>query len=134
MPNNPLSKKLGFKSHHRVLVINAPEGYTHLLGPLPEGIELVNQPTGTFDAVHLFVRNKAELEQHAAIATQSLKPDGLLWISYPKRSSKVDTDITRDVGWEVIDKAGLSGVAQVAVDDVWSALRFRPKKEIERDG
>jgi len=53
-----------------------------------------------------------------------------LWISYPKRSSKVETDITRDVGWDVVYKAGLEGVTQIAIDDTWSALRFRPADRV----
>ncbi|MGH3665245.1 MAG: hypothetical protein ACRDU8_03995 [Egibacteraceae bacterium] len=57
---------------------------------------------------------------------------GLLWPAYPKRSAKVDTDLTRDVGWDAVTKAGWDGIAQVSVDDVWSAVRFRPVADIKR--
>ncbi len=63
-------------------------------------------------------------------AVSAVKHDGLLWISYPKRSSKVETDITRDVGWEAVTQAGLRAVTQVSINDVWSALRFRPVDRI----
>jgi len=98
---------------------------------LPQGVELADGPEGTFDFVHLFVKNVAELESLGPTAINAVKHDGLLWISYPKRSSKVKTDITRDVGWDLLAQAGLRAVTQVSIDDVWSALRFRP---IERVG
>lgn len=74
--------------------------------------------------------SKAELAQHRAIALQALKPGGLLWFAYPKKSSGLKTDITRDVGWDAVTQAGLKGVAQVAIDETWSALRFRPVEEV----
>ena len=98
---------------------------------MPQGVELADEPEGTFDFVHLFVKNVAELESLGPTAINAVKHDGLLWISYPKRSSKVKTDITRDVGWDILAQAGLRAVTQVSIDDVWSALRFRP---IERVG
>jgi len=66
------------------------------------------------------------------VAIAALKYDGLLWISYPKRSSKVETDLTRDRGWEVMTEAGLRPVTQVSIDALWSALRFRPLERVGR--
>lgn len=66
------------------------------------------------------------------MAIASVRPGGLLWISYPKRSAKVETDMTRDIGWETIDAAGWQGVTQIAIDATWSALRFRPAAEVGR--
>jgi hypothetical protein len=60
----------------------------------------------------------------------AVKQDGLLWVSYPKRSSKVETDISRDVGWEVMAEAGLRPVTQVSIDEIGSALRFRPVEAV----
>jgi hypothetical protein len=78
------------------------------------------------DFVQLFVRDSAELAQHAPAALAAIKPDGVLWIAYPKQSAKVKTDITRDRGWEPVIAAGLRPVTQIAVDETWSALRWRP--------
>ena len=78
-----------------------------------------------------FVRNKAEVDSSAEKAIAALKPGGLLWFSYPKKGSKVVTDITRDVGWDVLGSAGLRPVTQVAIDDTWSALRFRPIADVK---
>lgn len=129
---HPLHKKLGLKAGHRALLLNPPPGYPALLEPVPEGVELATAPNGPFDLVHLFVREKAEIDRFASIAMAATKPGGTLRISYPKRSPKVPTDVTRDVGWEAVDTAGWLGVAQISIDEVWSALRFRPAADIPR--
>jgi hypothetical protein len=106
--------------------MNAPPGYMDELGDLPEDVRVMNEPEGTFNCVHLFVKNAAELESLGPAAIDAVEYDGLLWVSYPKRSSEVETDITRDVGWDAMAQARLRPVTQVSVNDVWSALRFRP--------
>lgn len=131
MAGSPLVKRLQIKPGQRMVVINPPTGYLEVLGPLPPGVELAETPDGTFDFVQVFVGSVADLERDAPTAIGALKRDGLLWISYPKRSSKVPTDLTRDVGWAATARAGLEGVAQVSIDDVWSALRFRPTELVQ---
>lgn len=126
MPDTPLVKKLAIKPHYSMLLLNAPEGYREQLGTLPEGVEVFTQGKGPFDVVHLFVQQKAELEDKAPAAIGAVKPDGLLWISYPKKTSKVSSDLSRDVMWQVVIKFGWQAVTQISIDDVWSALRFRP--------
>lgn len=130
MADSFLTRKLLIKPGCQVLLLEPPDGYAELLNPLPEGVQLLESGTGPFDVVHLFVRSRAELEAHAATAIARVKPRGVLWISYPKKSSRVKTDITRDVGWEVVRQAGWEGVTQIAVDETWSALRFRPAAEV----
>ena len=125
MATTSLVKKLRIEPGQRIAIINPPPGYIKELGDLPDGVEVTDEPGGTVDFVHLFVKNIADLERHAPEALAAVKHDGLLWVSYPKRSSKVETDLTRDKGWDVITQAGLRPVAQVSIDDVWSALRFR---------
>ena len=132
MEGTPLIKKLRLLPGQRIMILNAPEGYLEELGPLPEGAELADGPEATLDFVHLFVGNVGELERLAPVAISAVKPDGLLWISYPKRSAKVETDITRDKGWDVVASAGLRPVTQVSVNEVWSALRFRPVELVGR--
>jgi len=130
MVQRSLIRKLRIQPGQRITIINPPPGYLDQLGDLPEGVELSNQPERTFDFVHLFVKNIAELERLGPSAVRAVKHDGLLWISYPKRSSKLETDISRDVGWDVIKEAGLRPVTQVSIDAVWSALRFRPAERV----
>jgi hypothetical protein len=133
MADTPLIKKLGIKPKHRVLILNAPEGFAEqLTAILPEGVELVTSPTtaGNSDVVLQFVGNKADVEQNIPKAIQLVKPGGLLWISYPKQSSKVPTDINRDILWKIFPDSEWRPVTQISIDVVWSALRFRPKSEV----
>lgn len=127
---SPLAKKLRMQPSQRVLILNAPAGYLHELGALPEGVSVVTEPNGEFDFVQLFVSSRAELERLGPVALQAVKYDGLLWLCYPKQSAGVKTDITRDVGWDGILQAGLRPVTQVAINATWSALRFRPVEKV----
>lgn len=129
MGESTLAKKLGIKPGQRLLLLRIPEGYRQLLGVLPEGATVAETAGGTFDFVQLFVSHRAELEREAPQAIRAVTCDGLLWIAYPKKSSKVKSDITRDVGWEVMYEARLGPVTQIAIDEVWSALRFRPREK-----
>jgi hypothetical protein len=143
MATKSLASKLGIKSGYQLLLLNAPQEYPAQLEPLPEAATIHLAPGGVpagdapalygalYDVVQVFVRNKAEVDRQAQLAKELLKPGGLLWYSYPKKSSKVESDISRDQGWESVNALGLEPVAQVAVDDVWSALRFRPTAEIK---
>jgi hypothetical protein len=130
MTTSSLAKKLQIKPGQHVSIINPPANYLAKLGPLP-GVELADKATGTFDVVQLFVKNVAELNRIAPAAIRAVKPDGIFWISYPKLSAKTDSDITRDAGWDVVKKAGLRPVSLVSIDDVWSALRFRPVAQVK---
>jgi len=126
MPDTPLAKKLVIKPHYHILLLNAPQGYRENLGTLPEGVEVFTEGKGPFDMVHLFVQQRAELQDKAPAAIEAVKPDGLLWISYPKKTSRVPSDLSREVMWEVVIKFGWQAVTQISIDEVWSALRFRP--------
>ena len=128
MNSNALVRKLQIKPGQRLAVLNAPSGYVAVLGHLPVGAQLETQMAGDFDWIHLFAKNTDELRRFAPDAMAGLKDGGILWISYPKRASKVPTDISRDTGWDVVRQAGSRPVFQVSIDDVWSALRFRPLK------
>jgi hypothetical protein len=133
MANTSLIKKLGIKPKQRVLFLNAPEGYAEQIGTLlPADVELVTSPAtaGNFDVVLQFVRSKADVEQNTPLAIQMVKPGGLLWISYTKQSSKVPTDINRDILWKIFPDSEWRPVTQISIDEVWSALRFRPKSEV----
>jgi hypothetical protein len=132
MARSSLTKKLLIKPGQRIAIMNPPPGYMDKLGELPEGVEVVNESEGPLDWVQLFVRNVQELNRLGPKAIRAVNPNGVLWICYPKRSSKMETDLTRDVGWEIIEKEGLEGVALVSIDDVWSAMRFRPASLVRK--
>lgn len=129
--NEEQIKKLRMRSGQRLLILNAPEEYKEMVEKLPEGVELAKgsevQENGC-DLVLLFVKSVADLEMWAEQALKAIKYNGLFWIAYPKKSSKMKTDISRDVGWNRIHQAGYEGVALISFDDTWSVMRFRPKE------
>ena len=126
-----LSRKLRLQPGQRALVLNVPDNYRELVDPLPEDLELSDNAEGTFDFVHLFVQDSAELDRWGPIAIKAVRYDGLLWLSYPKKSAKVETDLSRDRGWDLLAEAGLRPVTQISVDEIWSALRWRPVGEVK---
>jgi hypothetical protein len=130
MAKTSLSRKLRIQPGQRALVLNSPEGYLSALLDLPDDVELSTEPEGEYDFVHLFVKDSAQLDDLRATAIAAVRHDGLLWISYPKKSSKVETNLTRDVLWELMSDTGLRPVTQVSIDAVWSAMRFRPLERV----
>ncbi|WP_051251179.1 YdeI/OmpD-associated family protein [Paenibacillus harenae] len=124
--NETLVKKLRLQPDMKALVINAPsELYLGQLG-LTGDSSIEGRGKGEHDFVMLFVRSMAELEEHAQAAVHAVKEDGLLWITYPKGTSKIKTDINRDTGWKHMLKLDMEGVAMISMDDTWSSMRYRP--------
>jgi hypothetical protein len=126
-----LVKKLHLHAGQKALLMNAPQGYPAQLGELPLGATLSTSPEGTFDFVLAFAHNRAELDRLAPLAKAAVVYDGMLWLCYPKLGSRLEADLSRDIIWKALAPLGLQPVTQIAVDDTWSALRFRP---IERVG
>ena len=131
MSENALAKKLKLKPGQRAGFIGAPAGYLKTLSPLPAGVTAVEKLSGKFDWMQVFVKNKAEIDKLAPRAVKALKPEGLLWISFPKGSSKIQTDLTRDKGWDALHGLDLKWLTLVSVDDTWSAFSLRPYREGE---
>lgn len=131
MPENALARKLKLKPGQRAALIGAPEGYLKALSPLPEGVQVAEKLSGKFDWLQVFVKNKAEIDRLAPRAARALKPQGMLWISFPKGSSKIQTDLTRDKGWDVLRALDLKWLTLVSVDETWSAFALRPYREGE---
>ena len=128
MTENPLLKKMKLKPGQQAAIINAPDGYLETLQPLPEGVELAEQLVGTFDWVQLFVKTQAELAQVIAQVRTALKPASTLWITFPKGTSKIQTDLTRDKGWDALQAINLRWITLISVDETWSAFSLRPYK------
>jgi hypothetical protein len=125
MPQSPLIRKLRIQPGQRLLILNPPPGYVESLAPLPEGAQFVPATAEEVDFCHLFAANSAQLAELLPTALAACKYDGLLWISYPKKSAKVDSDLSRDALWELPGDPGLRPVTQVSIDQTWSALRPR---------
>ena len=131
MSDATVIKKLRMKSGQRALILNAPGDYMAGLGILPDDLVVSTEAAaGEFDFVHVFARDSEELERFAPAAIAASKDDAVLWFSYPKRSSGIETDLSRDEGWRVVYAAGLRPVSQVSIDDVWSAVRFRSTEKV----
>jgi hypothetical protein len=132
MPAATLARKMKIKPGQRLAIIHAPDGYLDELGPLPADTELSHELTGTFDWVQIFVRSKAELDALVPQLAGALKPSSLLWITFPKGSSKMQTNLTRDVGWEALQQADLKWITLISVNPTWSAFSLRPYKPGEQ--
>jgi len=120
----PLVAKLGIKPDTRIAILNAPRGYDRVLGKLPPRVARRPSVVGPLDFIQFFTHRKGELERRFPTLERALAPAGMLWISWPKKSSGVTTDLTED-GIRAIGLAhGLVDVKVAAVDDVWSGLKF----------
>jgi hypothetical protein len=117
-------KKLRYRSGMRVYVVGAPAGFEAEMSRLPKGIERAPTLARELDLVHAFFTRKSEFNHEASKLKKALKPGGILWVSYPKGAG-LATDLNRDILREIAMKKGLEAVAQIAIDDVWSALRFK---------
>jgi hypothetical protein len=126
----PLTKKLGINEGNRVLAIERPPDYERFLGELPAGATLVTRLSATVDLVHLFATRSEELTRNLKKLRSSLRPDIPVWVSWPKRASKVPTDITEDVIREVALPMGFVDVKVGAVTDTWSGLKLVVRKEL----
>ncbi len=130
----PLAKKLGIKPGSTVFAVGAPADYAALLAPLPDDVTFVKQLTSSVDIIHLFTKSALELESKLRAWRHTMKRDGTIWISWPKKASKVSTDITEDVIREVALPMGLVDVKVCAVDETWSGLKLVIRKELRVRG
>lgn len=119
-----LSQKLGIRSWTRVKTRNAPANYQQLLGPLPNGVQVSPRIRKPVDFVHVFAIARAQLVAELKRALHDIEQDGAVWVSWPKKSSGMPTDITEDVIREVALPMGLVDVKVCAVDETWSALKL----------
>jgi hypothetical protein len=124
---SPLAKKLKLQPGMRAAVIGAPAGYVDRLAG-HEDVLFSDRLDGRFDWIQVFARTSAELAAVVAALTAAIEPDGRIWISYPKASSKLQSDLTRDKGWQPLDGGDLMWLSLVSVDETWSAFGLRPYK------
>jgi len=125
----PLAGKLGFKPGYLVYAIAPPPDYEELLAPLPEGLKIIRNLRGTPDAVHLFSRDRAELSKLLPKLMNEIPPDGMIWISWPKKASGVPSTITEDGIREIALPLGLVDIKVCAVDETWSGLKLVIRRE-----
>jgi hypothetical protein len=125
----PLAKKLGIKPGARLFVAGAPVNYLELVAPLPENVQLTPRLRPDTDIVHVFSTQRVKLVEALRSTLAKMKPDGAIWVSWPKKASRMQTDITEDTIREVALPMGLVDIKVCAVDDTWSGLKLVLRKE-----
>jgi len=120
----PTAKKLGIKPGVDVIVLGAPGDYAALVDGLPDGFACRTALRGSADLVHVFVTKAAVLERRIGDLRGTVAPDGAIWVSWPKKASKVPTDVTEDVIRRIALANGLVDVKVCAVDATWSGLKL----------
>lgn len=126
------SQKLKIKENFTLLTINAPVDFKKNIGDLPKGVK-ISSDAKSYNQVHWFVRNKEQLDRELAKVLKLMKDDVVLWIYYPKGTSKLQTDLTRDKGWENLLKHDeLGWISLISFDDTWSTFGSRLKTEADK--
>jgi len=124
----PLSKKLGIAPPMTLVSIDAPTEYRAWLGELPSGVSIVSGPVRPLRAVHVFATRRTGLEKHLAGLRKRLEQSGFVWVSWPKKSSKLETDTTENTIREIALPLGFVDVKVCAVSEVWSGLKLVIRK------
>ncbi len=110
---------------YQVLLLNAPPTYRTTLDPLPPNVQILTETINPVDVIQIFISSKQELEEHLGRLKGLMKPKGLLWVTYPKGKGKKKPDVNRDIIWGFAKTVGFEGVAMVAIDETWSAMRLK---------
>jgi hypothetical protein len=126
----PLSEKLGVGEGDVIATIDAPTHYAELLRPLPDGARITTRVPKSPSLVHVFATSRARLRRHLELLRGTIAPNGTIWVSWPKRTSKMQSDITEDVIREVALPLGLVDIKVCAVDDLWSGLKLVIRREL----
>lgn len=129
---NPLHKKLRLKEGNTILVLNKPADFEETIGILPVGVKISTAAKNKADHLYWFVKNVAELKAGQQKALNMLQEGMLLWIFHPKGSSGIQTDLTRDKGWESLQAVDeLAWVSYISFNDTWTAVALRIKTEAD---
>jgi hypothetical protein len=125
-----LVQKLGIKPGFRIFVAAAPAPYEKIVGKLPDAATLLARPGRELDMIHVFASARAELAGKLAGYRQAIAPDGMIWISWPKKASGVESDLTDVVVRDIALPLGLVDVKVCAIDATWSGLKFMIRREL----
>jgi len=128
----PLAQKLGIKTGQKVTLINAPPAYRKWLAPMPEAVSFSTKDEPDASFIHLFVSERKTLAKELRRLRRSIADAGMLWVSWPKKSSGVATDVTEDVIREVALPLGFVDIKVCAVDETWSGLKLMIRRENRR--
>ncbi|GJM30210.1 MAG: DUF3052 domain-containing protein [Cyclobacteriaceae bacterium] len=122
--DTPLGKKLGLKEGFSIKLVHAPDYYFKLFADLPDNLLINDNPSIKKNLIHLFTKDSKELEKTLSVLREEIFKDGMIWVSWPKKSSKILTDVTEDVVRNIAIKNGLVDIKVCAVDKIWSGLKL----------
>jgi Protein of unknown function (DUF3052) len=125
----PLSQKLGIKPGMIIRPVHSPNDYALIAGPLPEDTRITTRDVDGIDLVHLFTKERTELLEALVLYKQKIKQAGMIWVSWPKKSSGMTSELTEDVIREIALPLGLVDIKVCAVDHVWSGLKLVIRKK-----
>jgi hypothetical protein len=129
----PLQKKLGIQPGMSIALLHAPPEVETTLGELPEGVITSRRLTGHRDLVLIFITRQVDLASQIPALTSAIAPNGMIWVAWPKRASKIDTDMTEDAIRDIVlPSSGLVDVKVCAIDQVWSGLKLVIRKTARR--
>src|SRR5258706_15057190 len=120
----PLAKKLGIKEKFIIKLINAPAYYFDLFSNFPSGVKIVKDNTSKKNFIHYFATNAEALDKDITSLKNQLEPNGMIWISWYKKSAKIPTDVTEDIIRDIALKNNLVDIKVCAVDEIWSGLKL----------
>jgi hypothetical protein len=126
----PLAAKLGIRAECEVVVVNAPNGYRELLEPLPTSVRFASKPGPSTHIVHVFATKRGDLERALASYRERLSPQAVVWVSWPKKSAKVASELTENTVRELALPLGFVDVKVCAVSEVWSGLKLVVRREL----
>ena len=125
----PLPQKLGIKPGLMVVTINAPANYRRLLGQIPDSVTFSERLKSGSSFVHLFTSRRSEMQKKMSILRDKISDNGAIWVSWPKKSSGISTNVTEDVIREIALPLGFVDIKVCAVDDTWSGLKLMIRRE-----
>jgi hypothetical protein len=126
--DTPLAQKLGIRPDMAVVLISAPANYRKLLGRIARSVEFSDQIKNASNFVHIFTKSRGELEKRLSILRQKMADTGIVWVSWPKKSSGVATDVTENVVRAVALPLGFVDVKVCAIDETWSGLKLMVRR------
>ena len=124
-----MPQKLGIKPGMIIVAVDPPDHYRKLLEPIPNGVNFATRPVGNSKFVHLFVKERRVLQTHLQALRRKISEDAAVWVSWPKKSSGVSTDVTEDVIRAVALPLGFVDIKVCAVDETWSGLKLMIRRE-----
>ena len=120
----PLAKKLGIKEGFKIRLVNQPEYYFKLFDYFPENVIIKSDKKSKKNLIHFFTKDTSELKDNIVLLKNEIEVNGIIWISWPKKASKIQTDITEDKVRNLALKNGLVDIKVCAVDEIWSGLKL----------